>query len=565
MRNRKNALAGYDYSNESLYRAILLGCSLGGLALAAAIGYAILVDPQANLRDFAVTYAFYFLVLALNLGQGLPIIVRTTALVTCLTGISWSSLLVIGIDTGPVLISFLAVLTSALLLPHFLTFTLLTLSTFVVWLSADIVAPFTLTPFLTAAGFLTTAAAALTLILYVTFILKGQIEERSTYIESLERETYEKEIAQRKLNSARDALEEARRFEAIGRVSGSVAHEFNNLLQVISSWIEVLESESKTTNEVPHEILFHIKEAALGAGSITRDLLTVARRTTQHASPIDIGKLVSEKAYLWQQLVPEGTDLIVVVEATARSRVNEGLLQQCLLNLLKNALTTDVGSKSIEIRVTTPTDGQLQICVSDDGCGMGQEEIERAFEPFYSTRGESGTGLGLSITRGIIEEFGGEISLASELAVGTKVIITLPVTSDDEAQPSDNETSVGIGELQVLLVEDDDRVRTAMSKMLANQGMIHEACASGDDAVANMESADFDLLCIDAQMPGMPPIDAIKSFKLVFPAGKVLICSGNVSDKELLDYIQQESIPVLQKPFSSSQLYASIDKAMLAN
>ena len=261
----------------------------GGAAIAIAVGIEIWRNPTVELVPFIPTYLSYAFLVSLNGARTAPFRLRSIALVLALFGTSWSSMLVIGHDTGPVLICFLAILTCALLLPVGASALALLASAAFVWAANDVVAPFALPGAVSAIGFAGSTVGGLGLILYVVRVLEGQLDQHARDLASLKRATQEREAAEQQLQATRDSLEEAYRFEAIGRVAGGAAHEFNNLLQVISAQVETLElGEDQNTEEV----LGFIKAATMEAGDITSDLLTIARRGAHERTAVDVAELL---------------------------------------------------------------------------------------------------------------------------------------------------------------------------------------------------------------------------------------------------------------------------------
>ncbi len=516
----------------------------------------ILRNPTVPLESFWMTYLSYGLLLTLHGAGGLPFRARAAGLMATLLGTSWSSMMVLGHDTGPVMICFLAVLTTALLLPMAFTVVALLASSGVVWLSADVVPVLDPPGALSAIGFAGTTVAGLALVVYVVRILEDQLYARVRDIASLKQATLDREEAEHKLDKARESLEEAHRFEAIGRVAGGTAHEFNNLLQVISSWVEILESESDC--EDSDEILGFIKSAAKEAGDITNDLLTIARRGVHDRTVVDVAALIPSISSSWRQLLPKGVTLELAVEPSGLCLVNKALLQQCILNLLRNAADPDVGSTKILLRVHPAEHDRVGIQVIDDGCGMDDERRARAFEPFFTSKVGRGNGLGLAIVRGTIEQYGGKVTLSSSPGEGTTVSISLPTTDETIEDAEVSKASVLAQSMRVLVVEDEELLLKAICKMLDRKDLSHEACADGAEAMEALRDNEFDMLCIDAHMPGPPPVDVIARFKELNPTGKVLVCSGNIRSEVLLAYIQDESIPVLTKPFTREEFYQAL-------
>ena len=540
---------------EALFRAILLGCSWGGAAIAIALGFEIWRNPAVVLEPFLPTYLSYALLVSLNGAGRMPFRLRSVVLVLSLFATSWTSMLVIGHDTGPVLICFLAILTCALLLPVGLSALALLASAGVVWAAIDVVPPFALLGAVSAIGFVGSTIGGLGLVLYLVRVLEGQLEEHAQDLATLKRATQDREAAEQQLQATRDSLEEAYRFEAIGRVAGGAAHEFNNLLQVISCQVETLELGEEQSAE---EVLGFIKAATMEAGDITSDLLTIARRGAHDRTAVDVAELLPPLVRSWRKLLPSGTELTLSIDAVGCCLVNSALLQQCILNLIRNAADPDVGSTEIQLSLVSVGAEKLLIEVADNGCGMDAERQRRAFEPFFTTKDGRGTGLGLSIVRGTIEQYDGSVALHSRPGGGTTVSIMLPFTDVQPEASVATELRALDAETRVLLVEDEALLLRALSRMLQRKEIAHTSCANGDEALQALGEGTFDVLCIDAHMPGAAPVDVIRRFRECNPQGRILVCSGNVRSEALLEYINSNALPVLTKPFGTEDFYQAL-------
>ena len=412
-----------------------------------------------------------------------------------------------------------------------------------------------------AMGFAGTSFAGLVFVLFLLNQLESQLAAQIQSNRSLREEQEKRAEAESNLLAIRAQLEDAQRFKAIGRVASGVAHEFNNLLQILTAWTEVLEQDS--THEDQTEAVEQIRLTTQEAGEITSALLSVARKSALERSPMELHERISQWAVSWQLLLPDTIQLTVEANPAGWCMANESALQQALLNLIRNASDEAVGSTAIHVRVssTEHSDLPIHIAIVDNGRGIGETQLERVFEPFYTSKGARGTGLGLAIVRGTIEQYGGRIAIRSTLGVGTEIDIRLPRTDNRPKESNQDPPSAPSARtLRILVVEDESVVRDAVQRMLLDCGHHCETRPDGDAALALLrENPVFDLLCVDAHMPGAPVTDIIAQLRQMQPEARVLVCSGNIQDPLLLDTIQREGLPVLSKPFSRSDLYREID------
>ena len=275
-----------------------------------------------------------------------------------------------------------------------------------------------------------------------------------------------------------ETLQRFRHLESLGKLTGEVAHDFNNLLSAIHGNLQLFHDKT-TGTERKNDKHVYLERAIIASehgASLTQRLLAFARKQQLQPESVDLDDLIEGMSELIEysvgehvsvKLNKESSDLIV--------KIDPGQLENAILNLCINSglAIADEGSVTIETRKISPE--TCEIVISDTGCGMSGEVLEKAFEPFFTTRksGE-GSGLGLSMVFGFIKQSGGEISIDSRVGEGTRVNMKLPLalSQSDTQNPSENSPALsrcGHGE-HILVVEDIDDVRQATEEMIRNLG-----------------------------------------------------------------------------------------------
>jgi len=253
---------------------------------------------------------------------------------------------------------------------------------------------------------------------------------------------------------------------------------------------------------------------------------------------------VTRAAALLERVLPSNIGLAVTVEDASTVLADDGQLQGIVTNLVLNARDAMPRGGKLELRVrkALPTDceagGVRAPCalveVIDDGIGMSEATMARLFEPYFTTKGAAGTGLGLASAKSAVEASGGKIVVTSELGRGTQVRILWPLCEERPDVPEMRETSepreARTG--TVLLVEDDERVRIAMARLLAARGFTVLEAPNGAEAltIARRYRAPIHVLCSDCRMPGIPVEEMIAAFRPLFPAARVILCSAHAPE-----------------------------------
>jgi PAS domain S-box-containing protein len=392
-----------------------------------------------------------------------------------------------------------------------------------------------------------------------------------------EAKEFERRRDEELLRANREArIAQSRRLESLGQLAGGVAHDFNNLLGVILNYAEFV-SEELEEGTTAHTDVVEIRKAAKQATELTRQLLIFSRREITRPTPVDLNEVVRDMERLLRRTLGEHVELTVELSPDVPAVLADpGQLEQVLVNLAVNA--RDAMPDGGRLRIETsdveldrdfldehpdlPPGRYVRVTVADDGVGMEPEIAARAFEPFFSTkhRGE-GTGLGLATVYGIVTAAGGQIDLYTEPGEGTVFRVQLPaVDSTIPAGPGAKAVDfTGHGE-SVLLVEDEDTVRTLAKRILTEGGYRVIAASCGRDAVHLLEDPrrEFDLLISDVVMPGMRGVELAQRAQQLRPELPVLMMSGYTTPLAPEDLRAMAEAPLLEKPFSRRDLLGEV-------
>jgi len=374
-------------------------------------------------------------------------------------------------------------------------------------------------------------------------------------------------------------LSEARRLEALGRLAGGVAHDFNNMLSVMSGYAELLE-EQIPEGEAARGDLAEIKRAAERATELTRQLLAFGRRQMMQPRTIDLNHVIANTETFLQRVLGEHATLQLSLSPEPLwIEADPSQVEQVLLNLVSNARDSLDGSGVVQITTKTrlltrmwarehglPPGPAAELAVRDTGRGMDADTLQRIFEPFFTTKdvGE-GTGLGLATVYGIVKQSGGHIEAASTPGQGSLFRVMLPLVDAPaaEREPAAPDRTEG-GTETILLAEDEKAVATLTESLLKRVGyrvlMAHSA--SEALALAGSHPARIDLLLTDVVMPGASGCDLARMLRESRPSIKVLYMSGYPADEVVRHGVEEGEMAFLQKPFSLASLAAKVREVL---
>ena len=376
-----------------------------------------------------------------------------------------------------------------------------------------------------------------------------------------------------------EQLRQAQRLEAIGRLAGGIAHDFNNLLTVISGYADALLDQRDPDSE------FELKEIAAAAERatiLTRQLLAFSRRQVLQPRVLDLNEVVEGIIPMLTRLIGEDVELVTSLDPDLdHVLADPNQIEQVLLNLVINArdamprggkLIIGTGNTELdESYVAEHPDARLgrhaTLSVSDNGVGMDAETVARVFEPFFTTKAVgTGTGLGLSTVYGIVKQSGGNTWIYSEPGRGSTFKVYLPAAEEPlaAALPAQPELATPTGTETILIVEDEEAVRTLAADMLRRCGYTVRATGSSEEALRLAADRDepIDLLLTDLVMPEMNGPELAEAIVERVPTVRVLFMSGYADEAVTRHGALETGIAYLEKPFSARDLARMVRKTL---
>lgn len=376
---------------------------------------------------------------------------------------------------------------------------------------------------------------------------------------------------------------QSQKMQAVGQLAGGVAHDFNNLLTAMIGFCDLLLLRHKPGDPSFNDIM-QIKQNSNRAANLVRQLLAFSRQQQLQPKVLDITETLTELSHLIRRLIGVQIELdLIHAPALDPVKVDEGQLEQVLINLAVNARDAMDGKGSLEIETenlhttkpqdigteTMPPGHWVAIHVRDTGCGIDAKTLERIFEPFFTTKAiGAGTGLGLATVYGIVRQTGGYIEVESEVGKGTTFTLYLPRHEAKDEQKTiatkvkDNSNEDLTGTATILLVEDEDAVRMFSARALANKGYHVLDAASGESALEVIENYDgkIDLMVTDVIMPEMDGPTLAKKVLETNPELPIIFVSGYTEDR-FKDQIG-DNAHFLPKPFTLQQLAEKVKEIL---
>lgn len=377
---------------------------------------------------------------------------------------------------------------------------------------------------------------------------------------------------------------QSQKMQAVGQLAGGVAHDFNNLLTVIIGNSEFLLMRHQAGDPSFKEIN-EIHQNALRAATLVGQLLAFSRKQTMQPRILAVRDVVGELALMLRRLLREGVDLKLEHGSDVWPvHADEAQLSNAIINLVVNARDAMPKGGTVTIRtsnevVTTPATlgtaimpaGEY-VCieVSDTGIGIAKEHLGKIFDPFFTTKPiGQGTGLGLATVYGIVKQSGGFITVDSELGKGTAFRIFLPRHRIDESAPAPGEIERAgprdvTGQDTILLVEDEEAVRSFAARALKLRGYSVLEAAGGEEALAMVQNAKapIHLLITDVVMPNMDGPTLVRAVKRIRPEMAVIFMSGYAEEAFRRNDEKAEDLHFLPKPFGLKQLAAKVKEVL---
>ena len=374
---------------------------------------------------------------------------------------------------------------------------------------------------------------------------------------------------------------QSQKMQAVGQLAGGIAHDFNNLLTAMIGFCDLLLLRHRPGDQSFADLM-QVKQNANRAANLVRQLLAFSRQQTLRPTVLSVTDVLQELMHLLRRLIGENIQLDITHGRDLHPvKVDQGQLEQVIINLAVNARDAmSDGGGELAIRTsnqevdrpikregeTVPPGDYVLVEVADSGCGIPPENLDRIFEPFFSTKElGAGTGLGLSTVYGIVKQTGGFILVDSAPGVGTNFQIYLPrhresVAEAEERRGDSGPTKdlTGVGTL--LLVEDEDAVRAFSARALRKKGYHVLEASSGERALEVLEEhgPDIDVLITDVVMPNLDGPTLVRRVRETRPDLKVIFISGYTEDSFRKHLDSDAEIHFLAKPFSLKQLATTV-------
>jgi PAS domain S-box-containing protein len=368
-----------------------------------------------------------------------------------------------------------------------------------------------------------------------------------------------------------EQLAQSQKMEAVGRLAGGVAHDFNNVLLTILGRTDAVLRRLPAKNPLKRQLI-EIRKAGRRAAALTRQLLAVSRAQVLNPRLVDLNAVLRDTAQMLQRLIGEDIDFRMDLEPTLGAvKVDPDQIVQVVLNLVVNARDAMPrgGELVIETRNVGPEEAGLPgagglgvlLAVRDTGSGIDEQTQARIFEPYFTTKGERGTGLGLSTVYGIVKQSGGLVRVESRVGAGSRFSIYLPRAEgrpEPAVEPRPPQSGRSRGG-RILLVEDDRAARSALEEFLREEGYTVLSAGNGDEAERLCREAvePIDVVVTDTVMPRMSGPELVKQLRLLQPDLKVIFMSGHTPET-VLEHGDVSGGVFLQKPFEIDDLLGHV-------
>jgi nitrogen-specific signal transduction histidine kinase/CheY-like chemotaxis protein len=385
-----------------------------------------------------------------------------------------------------------------------------------------------------------------------------------------------RDISERKMMEA--TLLHAQKIDSIGNLAGGVAHDFNNILASILGAASIIRRRSSPKGSLGKYVEI-IENASRRGSSLTRQLLTFARKTETFSKPVNVNAIIQETLEMFERSVSKeiviSTDLATEVVQVSG---DEGQIQQALLNLFLNARdamkdggTLRVVTRVVQVDAHTPSrflsfrpGPYVLIAVTDTGVGIPREIQDRIFEPFFTTK-DQGTGLGLSVLYGVVQSHGGFLDLVSEVGDGSTFSVYLPqATAPTRATAQKRPQRIPRGRENILVVDDEDSVCQVAHDMLSDLGYTVSLVHDGKEGVEfyRTRQGTIDLILLDMNMPVMGGKETFEQLRQLNPAVRIIIMTGYGKGILETPTFSSEMHGFLQKPFELEELGLKVREAL---
>jgi len=383
------------------------------------------------------------------------------------------------------------------------------------------------------------------------------------------------------LKEKQEQLLQAQKMEAIGRLAGGVAHDFNNLIGAITGYTDILRDSLSPHDPLQGDIQ-QIKSACRQASKLTKQLLAFGRKQPSKPRVIDLNDLVNEMLKMIQRVIGEDIHVETKLESNLGAiKVDDNQLQQVLMNLAINARdampsggTLTISTRNTKLmekmdsnRWSVPPGDYVNLSVSDTGVGMSEDVIARVFEPFFTTKETGkGSGLGLSTAYGIVKQNRGSIRVKSAPGQGSVFNMYFPRVHGPVTRKVNKMSTAPMktGTETVLVVEDEGIFRDLIVRILKRDGYKTLEAANGGEALMICEEhkEQIDLMLTDVIMPQMNGRKLVERTLPLHPEMKVLYMSGYTDDVIADHGVLEEGVEFIEKPFSANVLLNKVREVL---
>lgn len=360
------------------------------------------------------------------------------------------------------------------------------------------------------------------------------------------------------------------RLEALGRMTMGIAHDFNNLLSGLLGHVELLRaSDESDPDELPETLDMMERVAEDGAALIDKLQQFIRQENAAHFEPVDLNTLIDDCIALTQPYwhnEPRREGITIEVERNFGSippiEGSATELREVFVNLILNAVQAMPEGGTISVRTATTPDQTVEVTFTDTGTGMTDDVREQIFEPLFTTKGERGTGMGLAVTHGIVQEHDGSIDVTTTPGKGTQFTLTfLPSTRDAPPEADQQDSTLDVPPVRVLVVDDEEMVRSIAGKLLGLKGHTVRPASSGREALRVIADFTPDIVFTDYGMPEMNGLELAATLRDQHPALPIVLLTGEATDPEevtgLIDM-------VIDKPFKLHDLQRIIHDLVTA-
>jgi two-component system cell cycle sensor histidine kinase/response regulator CckA len=365
-------------------------------------------------------------------------------------------------------------------------------------------------------------------------------------------------------------LRQAQKMESLGTLAGGIAHDFNNLLAIINGYAEFC-MNGNADAAVLEKSLREIHRASQRASGLVRQILTFSRKNEVKFAPIDLNQQVRDLVMLLSETFPRTiTFQFALQEGLPPLMADQNQVQQIILNLCVNARDAMPSGGVITISTSSHTRDNLKhlgeitshayarLQIRDSGVGMTPEVKQRIFEPFFTTKpAHQGTGLGLAVVYGIVTNHQGHLEVESTPGVGSSFNIYLPLVMSATLAPSAAVNSDFPGGTEsLLIVDDEDSLRTLLAAAFARKGYKTATASNGLEAIEMVGDTihHYDLILLDLNMPGASGLEVMKIIRLCRPRTKVLVISGHITAEARVEFQKLGHREFVQKPYRLDEL-----------